>query len=112
MDIKYHALIEWVEHDLLSLEPIDTLLNMADHFTKQLGHTLFHRHVDYILEEVPPPYSFAFAQFKSNLFNPRLIHPLPSSADCPTTSPPIPHQFTAVAAYLRATWSYIIDSTY
>ncbi len=112
MDITYHALIEWVECNLLSLERIDILLNMAAHFTKQLGGTLFHRHVDYILGKVPPPYSSVYTQFKSNILNPHLTHPLPSSTDCPTTSPPIPHQFTAVAAFLHATWSYTIDSTY
>ncbi len=112
MDINYHPLIEWVEHNLLSLERIDTLLNMADHLTKQLGSTLFHRHIDHILGKVPPPYSPVYAQFQSKILNPQLTHPLPSSKECSTTSPPIPHQFTAVAARLRATWSYIIDSTY
>jgi hypothetical protein len=49
MDIKFHALVEWVKHDVLCLECIDTSLNMGNHFTKQLGHTLFHNHVNYIL---------------------------------------------------------------
>jgi hypothetical protein len=49
MDIKYHAMCEWVERDLLLLKRVDTTVNMADHFTKQLGTTLFHRHVDYIM---------------------------------------------------------------
>jgi hypothetical protein len=47
MDIKYHVLCEWVEHDLLILSRVDTLVNMSDHFTKQLGPTLFHCGVDY-----------------------------------------------------------------
>jgi hypothetical protein len=104
MDIKYHALIKWVESNLLGLECIDTLLNMADHFTKQFGRTLFHRHFDYILGKVPLPYNSVYIHFKSNILNPYLTHPLPSSTDCPTISPPIPHQFTAVAACLCATW--------
>jgi hypothetical protein len=36
MDIKYHVLVDWIECVLLQLECIDTTLNMADHFTKQL----------------------------------------------------------------------------
>jgi hypothetical protein len=42
MDIKYHILCEWVEHNLLFLSRVDTSVNMSDHFTKQLGPTLFH----------------------------------------------------------------------
>ncbi len=30
---------------------------MSDHFTKNLSKALFHRHVDYILGHIPPPYS-------------------------------------------------------
>jgi uncharacterized protein YdaL len=33
---------------------------MADNFTKQLGTTLFHRHVDYIMGHVPPHYTVHF----------------------------------------------------
>jgi hypothetical protein len=63
MDIKYHVLIDCIEHELLQLERIDTMLNKADHFTKQLGSTLFHRHDDYILSKVPPTYSAVFKNF-------------------------------------------------
>ena len=59
MDIKYHALCEWVERDLLKLQRIDTSINMADVFTKCLGSTLFHRHTDYVLGHVPPHYASA-----------------------------------------------------
>ena len=57
MDIMFFALSEWVEQELLKLERVHTSLNMSDHFTKQLGPTLFHRHIDYILGHVPPTYS-------------------------------------------------------
>ena len=60
MDIKYNVLCEWVERDLIKLERVDTSLNMADHFTKQLGPTLFNRHVDYLLGHVPPKYAACF----------------------------------------------------
>ena len=57
MDIRYFALTEWVERDLIALERVDTTMNLADHFSKQLPPTLFSRHVDHILGHVPPPYS-------------------------------------------------------
>jgi hypothetical protein len=57
MDIKYFSLSEWVEHDLMLLERIDTLINLADHFTKGLQTALFHCHGDFILGHIPPAYS-------------------------------------------------------
>jgi hypothetical protein len=67
MDINYHVLIDWVEQDLLQLECIDTSINLADQFTKQLGCTLFHRHINYILGKVPPTYSCTFYRFHLDL---------------------------------------------
>jgi hypothetical protein len=57
MDIKYFSICEWVDHDLMHLERIDTSINMADHFTKALNRALFHRHTDFLLGHVPPMYS-------------------------------------------------------
>jgi hypothetical protein len=57
MDIKFYALCEWVERDLIRLERIDTTINLADHFTKSLSPILFHRHTDYIMGRIPPHYS-------------------------------------------------------
>jgi hypothetical protein len=57
IDIKYFTLCEWVKHDLLLLDRIDTSINMADHLTKALSPTLFHRHADFLLGHVPPQYS-------------------------------------------------------
>ncbi len=57
IDIKYFSLCDSVERDLILLERIDTKINMSDHFTKNLSKALFHRHVDYILGHIPPPYS-------------------------------------------------------
>jgi hypothetical protein len=56
IDVKYYAIQEWVEKDLIILERIDTSLNMADHFTKPLGSILFYRHLDYIMGFVPPQF--------------------------------------------------------
>ena len=57
MDIKYFSLSEWVERDLMLLECIDTLINLADHFTKGLQTALFHHHTDFILGHIPLAYS-------------------------------------------------------
>jgi hypothetical protein len=56
MDIKFQVICEWVQRDLLHLKRIDTTINLADLFTKQLGPTLFYRHLDYIHGHVPPHY--------------------------------------------------------
>jgi hypothetical protein len=60
MDIRYHVLCEWVERNLIILERVNTTINEADHFTKLLSCTLFHRHIDYIIGHVPPEYSLAY----------------------------------------------------
>ncbi len=62
MDIKYFALCDWVEQDLLILERIDTNINLANPFTKTLQRASFHHHVDFILGHVPPCYSPIYAQ--------------------------------------------------
>ena len=55
--IKYYAIQEWGERDLVLLTCIDTSLNMEDHFTKPLPKLLFYRHRDFYMGHVPPPYS-------------------------------------------------------
>jgi hypothetical protein len=57
IDIKFFSLCEWVEHNLMILDRINTSINMADHFTKALQPILFHRHADFLLGHVPPLYS-------------------------------------------------------
>jgi hypothetical protein len=57
IDIKYYALQEWVERDLMVLSRIDTSQNMADSYTKPLPRILFYRHNDYNMGRVPPTYS-------------------------------------------------------
>jgi hypothetical protein len=60
MDIKYFALSEWTEQDLIILERVSTAQNMADHFTKCLSRILFYLHNDYIMGRVIPPHSPLF----------------------------------------------------
>jgi len=42
--IKYFALLDWVEQDLLILEAIQTANNAADAMTKPLTKQMFYRH--------------------------------------------------------------------
>jgi hypothetical protein len=62
MDIRFFALSDWVERDLIILEQIHTSINESDHFTKTLERTLFYRHVDYIMGHIPPMYSPCYQQ--------------------------------------------------
>jgi hypothetical protein len=57
IDIKYFALCEWVEHDLIRLKWIDTSINIANHLTKPLSRILFDQHTDFLLGHIPPKYS-------------------------------------------------------
>ena len=56
MDIKFFALQDWVEQDLIQLKRIDTCDNEADSLTKCVGRTLFYRHNDYIMGRIIPDY--------------------------------------------------------
>jgi hypothetical protein len=42
IDIKYVAICEWIERDLMHMKRIDSTINMSDHFTKGLSRALFH----------------------------------------------------------------------
>ena len=44
----------------MHLELIDISINMADHFTKALNCTLFHRHADFLLGHVLPNYCHVY----------------------------------------------------
>ncbi len=57
IDIKYFTLCNWVERDLMILDRNNTSINMADHLTKGLQPTLFHRQANYLLGHIPPTYS-------------------------------------------------------
>jgi hypothetical protein len=73
MDIKYFALCDWVEQDLLILERIETNINLADPFTKTLQCASFHRHVDFILGHVPPHHSPMYTQLIGTYTDQHLI---------------------------------------
>ena len=67
IDIKYFALCDWIESDLIHLERVDTAINTADHLTKALTRILFHRHADYLLGHVPPKYSPVYDSMINNV---------------------------------------------
>ncbi len=102
MDIKFKVLCEWVELDLVQLERVDTTLNMANHFTKQLGPILFQRHNDYILGHVPPPYSSEYQWMRG------LVHQKTTVADDPVMD--TSHcTIAAAAARLSVDWSLVTE---
>ena len=98
MDIKYYALCEWVERDLLKLERIDTSINnLADHFTKSLSPLLFRRHLDYVMGRVPPAYSKCHPVFRDL---PRKDHSTTRGNNTPAV-----HRLVCV-------WQTIVDSAH
>jgi hypothetical protein len=54
MDIKYFALRNWIGQDLFCLEQINKKIILTNLFTEVLQRASFHRHVNFILEHVPP----------------------------------------------------------
>ena len=56
MDIKYFALQDWVESDLIIFKDISTSDNAADAFTKVLSTQLFYRHYDTYMGRRVPDY--------------------------------------------------------
>ena len=56
MDVKYFALQQWVDGNLIVLKYIGTGDNKSDGMTNPLLQTLFYRHMDFILGKLPPTY--------------------------------------------------------
>ena len=89
IDIKYFALCDWVERDLIRLDRIDTSINLADHPTKILSRTLFHRHADFLLGHIPPKYSSVYQCAISTyhgVSNDEVSQFVPGSFTTPTTA--------------------------
>ena len=62
MDTKYFAIQHWVDIDLLTLKRVATTDNESDVMTKNLGRTLFYRHLDYTMGKVIPEYAHKIVQ--------------------------------------------------
>ena len=56
IDIRHFALSDWVEHDLLKLEYVETSANVSDSLTKPLGRILFNRYTKKIMGHIVPSY--------------------------------------------------------
>ena len=102
MDIKYYALAEWVERDLLLLKRIPTSINMSDHFTKPLARLLYHRHRDFYMGFVPPTYSPKYQEVTK-----AILLRVPTS----TTPAPVDKttEYTAAAARTTTPWDIITN---
>ena len=57
VDIKKFALLDWIQHDLLIMQRINTTDNCADSMTKSLGRILHYRHFDYVMGHIKPTYT-------------------------------------------------------
>jgi hypothetical protein len=97
IDIKYYAIQEWVERDLIILQRIDTAIYMADHYTKPLPRILFYRHNDYNMGRVPPAYSPKYLECLR-------VYSMPDKG---TTKQ---KEYTARAAKTLAPWDIIVFS--
>ena len=58
MDIKTFGLQDWVKRDLLCLKRIATADNYSDAMTKNVGRTLFYRHMNFIMGRIVPAYAY------------------------------------------------------
>jgi hypothetical protein len=56
IDIKYYAILNWVEQDLVTLHDISTHDNASDSMTKPLAKQLFFRHFDSYMGRRAPQY--------------------------------------------------------
>ena len=59
INIRFYALQEWIEHNLIRMEYLSTQHNIADTLTKGLGHQVFHRHNDILMDKLPAEYTDA-----------------------------------------------------
>jgi hypothetical protein len=69
IDVKYFAICEWIERDLMHMERIDITINMSNHFTKGLSRALFHWHAEYLLGYIPPACSPIYASIVGTYTN-------------------------------------------
>jgi hypothetical protein len=101
IDVKYFAIQEWVERDLLVLRRIDTSQNMSDNLTKSLSRILFYRHRDYTMGCIPPTYSPKY----NDVARVYLVEDSHTSNDVRNT-------LVAAAARSIAPWDTIVNSMY
>ena len=70
MDMKYFAIQNWCETDLLTLTQIPTHYNISDSFTKALGRIKFHQQIDVLMGRRVPIDSPIFTPPKDKWIQP------------------------------------------
>jgi hypothetical protein len=103
IDIKFYALQEWVERDLMVLKRIDTSINISDALTKPLARILFYRHRDFYMGYVPPTYSPKFKEV-ARIYQ---VNDHDKSNIDTNFRPPV-----AAAAHTVGPWSAVVQSLY
>jgi hypothetical protein len=103
IDIKFYALQEWVERDLMVLKRIDTKISMSDALTKPLARILFYRHRDFYMGYVPPTYSPKYKEVAR-------IYQAHNNDNPVLDTQPKP--IVAAAAHAIAPWSKVVQSLY
>jgi hypothetical protein len=102
IDIKFYAIQEWVERDLVILQRIDTSINTADHLTKPLSRILFYHHRDFYMGHVPATYSPRYNEVAR-------VYTLTDPTNPVSMEP---HIVAAKAAMSLAPWDIVIQSLY
>lgn len=54
IEIRHYAILDWIEHDLITVKKIHTSDNAADTLNNTLSGTLFHRHNDTLMGNRQP----------------------------------------------------------
>jgi hypothetical protein len=110
MDIKYFSLYEWVKHNRMILEQIDTLINVSNHMTKGLQTILFHRHADFILGHIPPMYSPVYQSIIGTYTNHtvNVDHFVPPSFTTPIIAAAAQVHDSILSDYQHSPWLCII----
>ena len=110
IDIKTFSLCEWVERDLMHLERIDTTINLADHLTKALQRSLFHRHADFILGHIPPKYSPVYRSLIGTYTDNTTTtdQPIPETYTTPTTAKAARTHAPQHTDYAGSPWAIVL----
>jgi hypothetical protein len=110
IDIKTFSLCEWIERDLMHLERIDTTINIADHLTKALQRSLFHRHADFILGHVPPKYSPVYRSLIGTYTDTNTDNgpPIPETYTTPVTAKAARTHAPQYTDYADSPWAIVL----
>ena len=63
IELKYFAIQDWVEKDLIVMKWISSTNNCSDSLTKPLARTLQYKHMDYIMGRVRPKFNLDIQKY-------------------------------------------------